>query len=64
MEKSRWEYIKSLKPSVGTTVHISARAGMIKGVPTIESPGHTFCENRNARKAANRENLLQSNTPH
>ena len=72
MDKQRWQYIKALSPHPGRYAHVSAQAGMERHpldtghaqtmplVPRIEKPGHTFCENRSAKKQANRENAARA----
>ena len=73
MDKARWQYLKQLKPHPGRYAHVSARAQMIdvpvnpleptgltKRVPWVQKPGVTFCENRSARKQANRENKARA----
>ena len=72
MTPARWQYLKQLQPSPGRMVHVSARAQMIDvpvdpknptgetmRVPWVQKPGVTFCENRSARKVANREYLAR-----
>jgi hypothetical protein len=72
MNSKRWNYLKSLQLPAPRLVWKSAKAWMQRHpldlgqhptmplVPMIERPGHTFCENRNARKQANRENARRN----
>ena len=72
MNKARWQYIKSLSPPPPRYAHVSAVAYMVKKpldaaaavtmplLPYVQKPGETFCENRSARKQANRENKARA----
>lgn len=62
MNKSRWQYLKSLTVGPGRYAHMSAAVRMLPNpagdhlplVPWIERPGHTYDVGRNAAKRARR----------
>jgi hypothetical protein len=58
LPRKRWEYLKALRPSRGTFVHISCEAQMMPNpinsmgpmIPFVERPGHTLNLGRNKAK--------------